>query len=184
MRKFLISTLFVFLSTISFAQTLGYRNDTAERLLVGTNYIIRGQQLGVSLEYSLNKITKDEHWNLSFILYSRDELLTIDKDSKLLIRTFSGSVIELTQKNDIYSIKHDMKYPYSSDWSVVDYLVYPDYTVSAEGLQKLMKEGIKKMRFETTKGMIDLEWDKDYFGADILSEYNLILDKSDFSDSF
>ena len=186
MRKLLLTTLVAFLATLSYGQSIGYRNDTDESLAVGTNYSIRGRQLGVSLNYGLNKSTKEERWLLDFILYSRNEPLRIDQGSRLLIRTFSGTVIELKQNQSCYDIKHETDYPYksTSNYDVKDYLVYPDYFIDGKDLQALMKEGIQKMRFETTKGMKDLQWDKDVFGEVILSEYNLILGKSDFEAGF
>lgn len=186
MKRFLITTLLALFAILSYGQSIGYRNDTDESLTVGTNYSIRGRQLGVSLNYGLNKSTKEERWLLDFILYSRNERLRVDQGAKLLIRTFSGSVIELKQNQSCYDIKRDTEYPYKSirDYDTTDYLVYPDYFIDGKDLQTLMKEGIQKMRFETTKGMKDLLWEKDVFGEVILSEYNLILGKSDFGADF
>lgn len=92
MKKLLITTLVAFVATLSYAQSLGYRNDTDASLTVGTNYTILGRQLGVSLNYGLNKSTKEEKWLLDFILYSRNERLNVDQGAKLLIRTFSGTI--------------------------------------------------------------------------------------------
>lgn len=186
MKKLLITTLVAFVATLSYAQSLGYRNDTDASLTVGTNYTILGRQLGVSLNYGLNKSTKEEKWLLDFILYSRNERLNVDQGAKLLIRTFSGTVIELKQNQDCHAIKIDSDYPYSSigNYDTIDYMVYLKYFIDGKDLQIIMKEGIQKMRFETSRGMKDLLWEKDEFGALILSEYNLILGKSDFGADF
>lgn len=186
MRKFLLTTCAIFIATFSFGQTLGYRNDSEESLIVGTNYSIRGRQLGISLNYGLNKVTKEERWLLDFILYSRNEPLNIDQGAKLLIRTFSGSVIELKQNQNCYNIKRETDYPYKSsgNYDIKDYLVYPHFFIDGNDLNTLMKEGIQKMRFETTKGIKDIQWDNDIYGDIIKSEYNLILGKSDFGADF
>lgn len=186
MRKLIITVLAALSTTLSYGQTIGYRNESNNSLTIGTNYSVMGRELGVSLNYYLNKSTKEERWLLCFILYSRNEPLSIDQGAELLIRTFSGTVIELKQNDNCYDIKRERDYPYqaSGNYNVIDYLVYPGYFIDGKSVQILMKEGIQKMRFETTKGIRDLKWNKDVYGGIITSEYNLVLGKSDFGADF
>lgn len=186
MKKLLLATFAVLVGTLSQAQSLNSRKDTEESLSIRTNYLVEGQQLGVSLDYVLNKATNEEIWGLSIVLYSRNVRFNVDKGSKLLIRTFSDNIIELKQIKEFYHIYQRKEYPYerANDYNTTDWLLDPYYFIETVDLEKIMNEGVKKMRFETSKGMKDLEWEKDVFGQMVLSEYNLILEKSNFEKDF
>ena len=186
MRKVLITVIAALITTITYGQSLGYRNDTKDKLHVGTNYTVFKGELGISLNYTVLKATNEKEWMISVVLYSRKERLGIDQGAKLLIRTFKGTVVELKQLNDCYNIKVETEYPYKSlrDYETVDYLIYPDYLITEDNLQIIMNEGIKKMRFEITKGLKDLVWDNDVYGKVLISEFNLINGKTDFDSGF
>lgn len=169
MKRLIITSILACIACVCYGQSLGYRKDNARCLAMGTDYSAAGRQLGVSLNYCLDKATNEELWRLDYILSSQDEPLKIDRGAKLLIRTFSGTVVEMKQNRTCYELRLEKTYREK------DYLVYPEYYIDGGDLLVIMNEGIQKMRFETTKGMKDLQWEDDVYGRLIRSEYNLIL---------
>ena len=179
--KRLILFFTIILSIPAFSQSIGYRKDTDESLKIGTDYMLHGHQLGIALVNEVKKQTQEETWHIDFILFSYNTQFKFDRGAKLLIKTTSGTMVVLEQLIDCYNIKTDLEYPSTG---VTRYLIYPAYQISTEDLQVLMKEGIQKLRFETTRGIHDMICDKDYYGEMIRKEYNLIKGKSDFEAGF
>ncbi len=179
MRR-IILVLSVLLSLPAFSQSIGFRKDTDESLKIGTNYMLQGHQLGVALVNEVNKQSKEETWQIDLIVYG-STAFKIDRGARLLIKTFSGTVVVTEQLIDCYNIKSEIEYPATG---VTRYSVYPIYQISNEDLQVIMKEGIQKLRFETTRGIYDATCDKDYYGEIVRKEYNLIKGKSDFEAGF
>ena len=179
---FLVTTLLMAYS--SFGQSIGYRTESNGILNVGTNYLIRNHEVGIALNYAKFLNTSEERWKLSMIYIWAGTEYNFDKDSKLLIKTFSDKVIELSQKIDCQSVKRERECPISGDYSYFYIWRYPDYDITSDDLHTIMNDGIKKMRFETTRGMRDVLFEKDIWGNLIKSEYDLILGKSDFSSGF
>lgn len=187
MKKIVVAFALFLLGAVSLnAQSLAYREDTEESLSIGTNYIAEDKyRLGVSLSYFVNKKSNQEVWSLNFSIYTRNVQLDVDKDARLLIRTFGDKIVELTQYNE--SPKRDYQslgYNQYKNMSEYDYQVYPSYLISLADLKILMSEGLKKMRFETMRGMLDINCERDVFGVDIWAEYNLIIGKTDFGEGF
>lgn len=187
MKKIFVAFALFLLGVVSLnAQSLAYREDTGESLSIGTNYTTEDKyRLGVALNHFVNKKSNQEVWALGFLIYTRNIQLTVDENARLLIRTFGDNIVELTQY--IESPKQDYQslgYNRYTNMSEYDYQVYPSYSISLADLKILMSEGIKKLRFETTRGMLDIDCERDVFGVDIWSEYNLIIGKTDFGEGF
>lgn len=183
MKKIIIALLGLLLCVVAYSQSIAVREDADDHLIVGTNYRIAPRMMGALLACYFNKLEKSEGWMLGILLYS-DREFDVDFKAKVLIKTFKDNVIELI--NESSSIQHDRDYPYakSHNYDIVDYQCYINYKISTDDLKILMSEGIKKMRFETTRGFKDIQWEEDVFGKILSSEYNLVLKEHNFESGF
>lgn len=183
MKKLVILfTLFLSITWVSSAQDsrIGFREETAERLAIGTNYqmvnMADNKQLGPSVSYYWNKKTGKKDFYLGFWMRMKYEnRYTMDKNAKVLIKTKSGNVVTLTNKEDRVRRESDSNNYYS---------VMANLLISESNLKKLIDEGIEKVRFETTRGFVDYYSKNDALAATISRAYQLVLGKSDFGADF
>lgn len=177
MKKAFFLILFIAFSVTGFAQKIGYKTDNDEELSMGTNYHIENN-LGTALEYHSNKASKTEAWGLAFIVIDNQKRISFDKGSKLLIRTFKDTVVQLDEYLEFRDVPRESKKISSMR---TRYTAAPRYMIDPSDLNFLISEGIKKMRFDSTTGYIDLEYDKDVQGAILAKQKSIILEESSFT---
>ena len=187
MKRLLFIYLFLLLSMPIYSQTIGYRNDTDQRLEIGTDCIFEGRNklffdhgpwTGISLGYNLDKDTGKEVYLLHFSLITRDQF-TFDKRANLYIKTFQDKVIIADQL--ITNVTTKSK---TTDNSRIYYFSYPSYGITTKDIQTLMNEGVKKLSFMTTSGYHELNYEKDTIGVILKKEYDLLHSKTSFDEGF
>lgn len=186
MKKLLFTPIFLLFSLPLFSQSLAYRTENDSILQMGTNYHYEGKTdnlraTAVSLEYLLKKDAGEEFFLLNFVLKAFKLELSFDKGSNLYIKTYKDNLITLVQIDTYYEIKRERELLALNRFY---YKVYPRYNITKDDLQKIIKEGIKKMSFMTTAGYYNLSFEEDSLGEIIRNEYNLLLGKSDFTEGF
>lgn len=181
-KLILLFTLIFSLSIASYAQDsrISFRDETSERLAIGTYYqmveMAYNKELGPSLSYYYYKKSGKKEFYLGFWMRMKyQNRFTMDEKAKVLIKTKSGNVVELintpnrvkgkSESNDLYSVT-------------------TDFLISEANLKKLINEDIEKVRFETTRGFIDYYSKNNALAATISRYYQLVLGKSDFSADF
>lgn len=162
-------------SLTGYSQKLGFKTDNAERIYMGTNYAVE-RNIGIATEFSLDKKTKEEQWGIAMIVPHNIRDFSFDKGSALLVRTFSGSVVQLVQYLDRYELKTEARFR--------THTAYPRYLVKTPDLDTIIKEGVKKMRFDSTAGFIDFEFPEDYMGAILAKQRSIIIEESNLGRSF
>lgn len=179
MQRFIIIILILFISGPIFAQSIGYRDESENILIVGTNYMttnpLSNRITGIALEVLTNKTTGENTVNISLLFETLSKTFC-QKNSKAIFKTFEGNVITLQESLETNSITRETRDS--------KYILKPQYSISEEDLQTIMKEGIQLMRIETLKGLKDFKYKKDVLGGFLTAEYNLILEKKDFSSDF
>lgn len=80
--------------------------------------------------------------------------VTFPKDGALLIKTGTDDILEFKQLYNDYDTKSTHYIPYQGVIEMGTAL----YESSIEDFEQLLKEGIKKVRIETTGGLIDREY--------------------------
>jgi len=165
------------------AQNLAYRNDDILVFSAGTDYLRESGSIGVAVEYEKEKATRNEKATIRLWVLSDNLKFGINQGAKALIRTFSGTVIELIQKVDWP--RQDSKYlGHLRGKAQNRYYVYPDYPISMQDLLTLVNEGVQKVRLETSIGMKDYYYDTDVIGSTLKKEMDLILNKIDLDSDF
>lgn len=164
-------------SVTGYSQKLGFKTDNAEKIYMGTNYAIE-KNIGIATEYSLNKKTKEEQWGVLMVVPHITMDFSFDKWSVLLIRTFSGSVVQLVQYLDRDEVER------KTETRIRIHTVYPRYFVKADDLDTIIKEGVKQMRFDSTAGFIDFEFSEDFMGAILGKQRSIIMEESNLGRTF
>lgn len=164
-------------SLTGYSQKLGFKTDNAERIYMGTNYVVE-KNIGIATEYSLNKKTKEEQWGVLMIVPHNIKDFSFDEGSVLLVRTFSGSVVQLVQYLDRYEVELKTETRFKT------HTAYPRYLVKTPDFDTIIKEGVKKMRFDSTAGFIDFEFPEDYMGAILAKQRSIIIEESNLGRSF
>ncbi|WP_321479724.1 hypothetical protein [uncultured Bacteroides sp.] len=111
--------------------------------------------------------------------------LTVPKNGKLLIKLMDDSTLELNTSieysDKIGKVNNVGGYVYTA------YTITPSFNVTPEQIDKI-KQGVKKIRLETSLEPIDKNFKKDKIGKVIEKEYSLIKNalskKKSFSDGF
>ena len=183
MKKLILFCLSMIILTPAFAQEIAFRTDNDNVFSIGANYMIGKGNVAVGLSYMLDKISEERTFQIPMVTISYELAFSFDKGAKALIRTFSGSIIELSQMKSCYDIGRDLKSAYSGSTSYY-YYCYPYFEVSHNDLLIMMQEGIQKIRFETTIGMKDYSYEKDELGGLLRKEYDLIFSKTKFDTDF
>lgn len=176
--KRILSLLFLICFAIpAFCQKLGYKTDNETILSIGTNYSIE-DNLGIATEYHFDKKTKVENLGLAFIVTSSHKPMSFDKGSILLIKTFSGTVIQLEEYLSDIDVDHDQK---KVSTMLTLYTAKPRYRISDSQFDTIIKEGIQKLRFDTTTGFVDYEFEHDKHGKILERQKSIIKEEADFS---
>lgn len=183
MKKLILFCLCFVILTPVFAQEIAFRTDNDNVFSIGANYMIEKGNVAVGLTYMIDKNTEEETYQIAMATISYELAFSFDKGAKALIRTFAGNIIELSQIKNCHDIGRESKRAYSGS-STYYYYCYPYFEVSHDDLKTMMQEGIQKIRFETTIGMIDYSYEKDELGKLLKKEYDLILSKSKFDTDF
>lgn len=194
MKKTILLCASILLALPMFSQTLAYRKDTDLFLSIATNYCFEGKpaiwiqfepRTAVALLYTLRKDNGEEKFCLSFRLQTYEQEFSFDENAGLYIKTFQDNLITLHQVHFCEDVNKSKSHKKVSDRSdSFYYFVDPSYNISKEDLQKIMTEGIKKISFMTTRSYHTLEFENDTLGKIILTEYELVMGKSDFSKDF
>ncbi|MBP1614728.1 MAG: hypothetical protein H6Q13_2176 [Bacteroidetes bacterium] len=111
--------------------------------------------------------------------------LTVPKNGKLLIKLMDDSALELNTSieysDKIGKVNNVAGYVYTT------YTITPSFNITPEQIDKI-KQGVKKIRLETSLEPIDKDFKKEKIGKVIETEYSLIKDalskKKGFSDGF
>lgn len=180
MKNVFLLLLSLLVVSPTFAQKLGYKTDNDKELAIGTNYTI-DNDLGIAVEFHRNKETNQSVWGVAFIVMDSHRAFSFDKGSRLLIRTFKGNTIELVQYLDVKRIETDYKV-YST--VKTEYYARPRYHLSLSDLDKITEEGVKKLRFDSTAGFIDISYETDHVGAIIGTKRGIIQEESVFGHGF
>lgn len=182
-RHLIIILCTLFSCQAIFAQNLARRTENDITLQAATDYWRKAGSIGVALTYELNKPVKEETFLLSLWVISKDLKFAIDKKSKMLIRTTRGQIIELEQTTE--SPEQQSKYlGLSGGVSHYYYYVYPDYLITRQDLETIMKDGVSKIRLETTVGMMDYPYSVEIVGEMLTAEYGLIFNNKNFDTDF
>lgn len=190
MRKLLLVIfLFVFALPL-FSQNISYRDETDNRLLVGTTFCYESKgallvdfkpRTAIALSYNLYKDTGEEYFMISFALQTYEHEFTFDKNAPLYIKTFQNSIVVITQL--LHDVQKDKK-RVNDKSDAYYYFVYPSFVISKEDLTSLMQEGIQKLSFMTTAGYHTLTYENDTVAAILVKEYDALMGKTNFDEGF
>lgn len=185
MRKIVLLLLFGVLSSPLFAQGIGFRDDDGTTLSIGTNYRITRSSgdysTGVSLAVGINRLTNIQTF-LMGIYFETCGKMFCQKHSRAVLKTFSGSIVTVEQCIDSYKVQENREAVGGYDSNI--FSLTPCYIIQESDLNTLMNEGIKVLRIETSKGLMDFTYKSDVLGAYLKSEYKLLLEKRDFESNF
>lgn len=189
-KRLLSFTIISLLAFPMLAQSLGYREEDDNSIKMGTNYYLEekglfsvGPQIGVALEYVLNKETGEEVYSLDFLIETFEREFSIDKNANLYIKTVKGNVITLHHLQTNTEVKKESTRVGDRSNSSY-YRIYPHYLISNEDLQTLMNEGVQKLSFMTTAGYFTHNYTKETIGAILVKEYELLHGKTNFDEGF
>lgn len=185
MKKQIILLSLILLSVPTFAQSIGFRDDNSEYLAIGTDYMITrafsSYDTGVALAIYTDKHAgvKTYYLGLYFETYGKT---FCQKHSRAVIKTFSGSIITISEILDTYKVINFREQV--GDYQSTTYSLKPQYSISEEDIKILMAEGVQLLRIETLQGLKDFTYKSDVLGGYLTKEYNLILGKQDFGSDF
>lgn len=169
----------------SFAQTIAEREDFETYSTITTTYGIDksffGYSTAVALSMLTNKTTDERVFQLFYYFETSGKTLC-QKGSKLIIKTFQGSIITLEQ-----ILADDRVRSYRERVGSVEGNVYSlrgHYYIDEDDIKKLIDEGIQLIRVETLKGLIDYTYKTDTLGKLLNTEYDLLFEKQDFGSDF
>lgn len=185
MKKNIVLLSFILLSVPMFAQTIGFRDDNGEVLAIGTDYMITrafgSYDTGVALAIYTDKHTGEKTYDLGIYFETYGKTFC-QEHSRAVIKTFSGSIITISERLDTYKVQNGRKQV--GDYRSTTYSLKPQYSISEGDIKTLMAEGIQRLRIETLKGLKDFTYKSDVLGGYLSKEFNLILGKQDFGADF
>lgn len=178
--------LFAFLITIAFpsySQSIAYREEKDGIVTTATSRMttraFSHERIGIALYIASDQTTNVKSVLLDF-LYELDKTYT-QKGSRAIIKTFTGDIIKLVQNTNDDTVS---KYREQSDETLDLYFINVQYLTDEKTLNKLINEGIQKIRIETLTGLRDYVFKNDVLGGYLKSEHNLIIQNNDFSANF
>lgn len=188
MKKVLLAILFILSSAYTYAQKIDLdKVENGERFIICSLENVRSMSDKVVFSVGLSAAqNKDEKVFYSILLSATStKPITVPKNGKLLIKLQDDSILELTTmieySDKIGKVNNVAGYVYTG------YTVTPSFGVTPDQIDKI-KQGVKKIRLETSLEAIDKEFKKDKIGKVIETEYNLIkgalATKKTFSEGF
>lgn len=181
--KKLFLCMFAMVAMCANAQEISLdKSDENTRLIMCASESMRSFSDKVIFECSLsrselfNKVT----WQISLTIKQLYPI-TINKDSRLLIKLKDDSIIELTSANDQSDEIGNSQLVGTS--VITQYTIFPIYRVTEEQIAQI-SQGVKKIRVETSLDPIDKEFKKDKMGKIIEGQYKLIGERAKTSNNF
>ena len=192
MKKFSLIIAAMLLSCIVSAQSIVLdKVDSDGFRYIQTNMVVcRAFTDRIVFSFGLANISNDtsEAWLLNIDATAASQL-SAKENSKLLLKTFQGNVIELSARFD------------SDDWTgkvrtlhdfggviVSTYNITMSYPINEDQLLMLKEEGLAKLRMEASPNNLDKEYKKDQVGTVLGKAHNLIIstktERKDFYDGF
>lgn len=188
MKKILLFTTIISLSSSVFAQKIELdKIDNGERTIMCSHENVRSMKdkvvFSVALGANQNK-SGETIYNLS-LKTTASSPITVPKSGKLLIKLMDDSIIELSTLMEYAGTVRDVHN--INGYVFSDYTIYPAFILTTEQIE-VIKNGVKKIRLETTTGNIDKDFKKDKIGPIISAEYKLLNEalatKKSFSEDF
>lgn len=174
--------MFIFTAiTPLYAQRLRYKNDNEQEYSVGVSPTEINNSLSVSLCYYKNKTTGLDIWSFDFVVIGTLHPFSFDKGSLLLMETNPGVVLEFIEAIEHKDVKSSEK-RVSSIQTL--YYAVPTYMASEEYLNTIISDGIKKIRFDSTGGYIDINLTNNAFSDAIKKQKDIIIEESCFNRDF
>src|SRR5574344_1370118 len=171
----LVFTLFIICMT-SFGQSIAVdKTDKDARYIITSKVLCRNFTDRVVYSFGMSAIIigDEQVFNLELDVVSNGPL-TVEKGSHILIKTFEGNVIELTStsksSDNLGTIKDIGGTLFTS------YTIHPSYSINPAQIDSISKEGVAKIRVETSIDYLDKEYKKDKAGIVIAKDYELIKD--------
>lgn len=180
MKKILLTIALLSVSLSMFSQKLGYKKDNDTEFSIGVNYAFV-EHLGIGMSFLLNKETGEKNWGISIIVPNQYSDFSFDRNSLLLIKTFSGSIIELHELMEYNQVERDI---YHITPSIAIHRSSPLYLLAIEDLNKIISEGVEKLRFDSTIGFIDFSYTEDKLGPLFKKQKDIIIEESNFYRSY
>ena len=169
MKRILLLVLLCAICSIGYAQKIvsdevdgdGMRIITCEEISVNPTF-----KLG------LTSFRYKSMGGLRLMVFSfKTSDFTVRKDMKLLLKTINDEIITLESCETFSALRDRIK---TDDGNViVGYVNVSLYTMTEETIKKISK-GIKKIRQETTDGLIDVEIDDVTIGSMLKQDFDLM----------
>lgn len=168
MKKIILVVVFVMCHLVSvFGQKIVYdkAKSNGERIIMTDEFVCRNLTDQVVLSCALSYFNLQGMTSINLVTnISADHPLEIKEGSRMLIKLFDDSVIELTTFNNVETQRQKVYAGY-----IITYIHTMNifFSITKEQLNNIITKGVKKIRIETYPDYYDNVFNKDKMGKQL-----------------